>query len=112
MIIYCLDGQKAKDFVSLCNKVKINPNKTCQDFLDNGFTNYYEPDLYFCRRIKYKDNYPVSFNIFIQKNKMKLSSFEIIDENFCQPHFCDDIAYKQVIKMINDLVQKKLFIYK
>ena len=112
MTIYCLDGQKAKDFVSLCNKVKINLNKTCQDFLDNGFTNYYEPDLYFCRRIKYKDNYPVSFNIFIQKNKMKLSSFEIIDEEFGQPHFCDDTAFIQIKNIINELLNKELFVLK
>ena len=53
MDIYVLDNARSKDFIALCETIKINPNKTCDDFIHNGFTNYYEPVLHFCRKINY-----------------------------------------------------------
>ena len=109
MDIYVLDNARSKDFIALCETIKINPNKTCDDFIHNGFTNYYEPVLHFYRKINYPDNYDVSFSIDIDKKTMEIKEISILDENFCQPHFCDDIAYNQVSKMIDSLVEKELF---
>lgn len=108
MDIYCLQGQREKEFIALADRLKTNPKKSSYDFLNNGFTNYYEPQLYFCKRLK--GRYPVSLNISIDKQTMEISSIEILDDEFGQPHFCDDDIFKQVKDTIDRFKKKELFV--
>ena len=71
-----------------------------------GFTNFYKPHLYFSRRLKQPDNYNVSFGIIVSKKTKKILSFEILDENFCQPCFCTDNDLKQVKNIVDELIKK------
>lgn len=108
MTVYVLGHAKSKEFIALCKKLSLADNVTEQSLLDNGFTNFNKPYFYFSRPIIYDDKYPVSFSITIRKKTMRISTIEIIDNEFGQPHFCDETALRQVTKYINGLVAKKI----
>jgi hypothetical protein len=84
-----------KKFMELCDSIKLKENITEADFLNNGFTNYHEPTLYFNRRLNMKNNYPISFNISISKKDLTIKNIDILDENFLQPCFVDKDIYEQ-----------------
>lgn len=55
-----------------------------------GFTNYYEPNWYFCRSIKFPKEtryrgFDISFNISIPKDGSDIC-IDVLDEDFCQPY--------------------------
>jgi len=106
MDIYVLPDYKAKEFVAFCEVLQIKKNTTVEKMLESGFTNFYKPHLYFSRRLKQPDNYNVSFGIIVSKKTKKILSFEILDENFCQPCFCTDNDLKQVKNIVDELIKK------
>jgi len=104
MTVYVLPKLYADIFEYLAKKIKI---KKDIDLLKKGFTNYYEPEYFFSRAIKYNDNYDVSFCISVSKKTTKVKEVSIIDENFGQPHFCDKIAFDQIVGYLKDLIKKE-----
>ncbi|MCR5177327.1 MAG: hypothetical protein K6C05_10860 [Anaerovibrio sp.] len=108
MTVYVLNPDKGygKKFVELCGKIQINSYATTDDFIKAGFTNYHEPSLYFSRPIKEDDKYPVSFSILVDKKSLKIKEFNLLDENFLQPHFCNREEYEQIEQYTNMLVKK------
>ena len=109
------------------NKIKLNSNLTVDDFLNAGFTNYYEPTLFFNRIIAGKGNYTDSLLIEVGKKTLKLEEIGILDDSFCQPSPLNDLfegrkknpsnkyqedAIKNVDKYIDELIEKGILIYK
>lgn len=107
MTVYVLNGAKAKEFKKLCNTLSLADGATEQMLLDNGFTNFNEPYFYFAKPIIYDDKYPVSFTITISKKTMKIKEISIMDNQFGQPHFCDETALNQINQYVNELIEKK-----
>jgi len=107
--ICVLRGSHADRMSKLCSRVKVREGLTAKDFIKGGFTNYSEPVLYYCRRIKEKDNYPVSFSISLDKATLEIKEFCLLDEEFCQPHPCGKDEYRQVKEQIRHLVNRRLF---
>jgi len=65
------------------NKIKINKNMTADKLLKYGFTNHYEPSLYFSTMIIYND---ISFNLRVSKKTLKITDIDVLDENLMQPY--------------------------
>ena len=107
MNIFILPCKNEKEFELLAKSLVVTGNE--KEFRDYGFTNAYKPRLYWCKQLKERDNYDVSFGISINKKRMKISDFEILDENFCQPIFCSDDELLQIKDIIHDMVSHGLF---
>ena len=102
MDIYVLPSKHEKEFVELCESLKVAKGATVETLKKSGFTNYYEPHLYWCKHL-YAD-YDVSFSVVIDKFTLEIKEFDILDENFLQPFFCNDREFKIVQDMIRHLI--------
>lgn len=111
MDIYVCGGDYAEKLCGLCENLAISKDVKQGDLLDYGFSNAYSPHFRKTWRIKQPDKYPVSFAITIKKKGMKIESFELLDENFMQPHPCGKKEFDQIKtiikKMINDGIIRK-----
>lgn len=111
MDIYVYGGDHAEKMCELCENLTVSKNIKQEDLLAYGFTNYNKPYYYKVWGIVESDKYPVSFAIRIKKRGMKIESFDLLDENFLQPHPCGKEEFDQIEaiirKMMNDgIVQK------
>lgn len=104
MNVYVLPKGKAEEFIKLCRSVKLKEDVTDKQFKEAGFTNYYEPTFYYCKGLSYEDNYPISFDIEVDKKSRKIKSMGILDDNFLQPHFIDKHLFNQVKNHIDKLI--------
>ena len=104
MNIYVLPRGKADEFKSLCESIRLRPNITDKQFKEAGFTNYYEPIFYYCKCLACEDNYPVSFDIEVDKKARKIKAMGVLDDNFLQPHFVDGPLLNQVKNHIDKLI--------
>lgn len=111
MDIYVCGGDHAEKMCELCENLTVSKNIKQEDLLAYGFTNHNKSYYYKVWGIMESDKYPVSFAIRIKKRGMKIESFELLDENFLQPHPCGKEEFSQIEaiirKMMNDgIVQK------
>lgn len=104
MKVYVLPKGKAEEFSKLCRTVKLKDGVTDKQFKEAGFTNYYEPTFYYYKGLDYEDNYPVSFNIEVDKKSRKIKTMGILDDNFLQPHFIDAVLLSQIKEHIDKLI--------
>lgn len=61
-----------------------------EEMKEISFTNYYEPNWYFCRSIKFPQTkryrgFDISFSVSISKDGSDIR-IDILDEDFCQPY--------------------------
>lgn len=73
--------------------IKINPKQTTQSLIDYGFTNHYEPHLYFLQML----NENISFSITVIKETLEIERIDVLDEDFCQPY-----DYQSILMREND----------
>ena len=104
MKVYVLPKGKAEEFIKLCRSVKLKDDITDKQFKEAGFTNYYEPIFYYCKCLACEDNYPVSFDIEVDKKARKIKAMGVLDDNFLQPHFVDGPLLNQVKNHIDKLI--------
>ena len=104
MNVYVLPKGKAEEFSKLCRSVKLKDGVTDKQFKEAGFTNYYEPTFYYCKGLACEDNYPVSFDIEVDKKARKIKAMGVLDDNFLQPHFVDEPLFNQVKNHIDKLI--------
>lgn len=106
MDIYVCGGNHAEKLCELCESLVVSKNIKQKDLSDYGFSNAYKPHYCKAWKIKQPDKYPVSFSMIIKKRGMKIESFDLLDENFMQPHPCGKKEFGQIEaiikKMIND----------
>lgn len=106
MDIYVCGGDFENEVCELCENLIIPKNIKRKHLLDYGFTNFDAPYYYKVWSIIESDKYPVSFAMTIKKKGMKIKSFDLLDENFMQPHPCGKEEFDQIEaiikKMIND----------
>ena len=106
MDIYVCGGDFKNEVCELCENLIIPKNIKRKHLLDYGFTNFNAPYYYKVWGIIESDKYPVSFAMTIKKKGMKIKSFDLLDENFMQPHPCGKEEFDQIEaiikKMIND----------
>lgn len=74
-----------------------------------GFTDYFKPEWYFCKKICEK--YPVTINFSINK-KTKNCRIDILDENFLQPYPYekDKEIYDNAKKWVNYLIDQNVLL--
>lgn len=61
-----------------------------EEMKEIGFTNYYEPNWYFCKSIKFPKEtrykgFDISFSVSIPKDGSDIR-IDVLDEDFCQPY--------------------------
>ena len=95
---------------SLCERLSVYPQATVDMLKTHGFTNYAPAVLYFCKALKQRDNYPISFSISVDKATLKIMEATVLDENFCQPAPCAKQDYEQIQHIIDQFVQDKVFV--
>lgn len=69
-------------------KIKVCESVTLNQLIKAGFTNHYEPRLYFSRDL----GNGISFNLTIKKNTLQLETLDVLNEAFLQP-----FDYQQLI---------------
>ena len=111
MDIYVCGGDFENEVCELCENLIIPKNIKRKHLLDYGFTNFDAPYYYKVWSIIESDKYPVSFAMTIKKKGMKIESFDLLDDNFMQPHPCGKEEFEQIEaiikKMINDGIISK-----
>ena len=111
MDIYVCGGDFKNEVCELCENLIIPKNIKRKHLLDYGFTNFNAPYYYKVWGIIESDKYPVSFAMTIKKKGMKIKSFDLLDDNFMQPHPCGKEEFDQIEaiikKMINDGIISK-----
>ena len=111
MDIYVCGGDFKNEVCELCENLIIPKNIKRKHLLDYGFTNFNAPYYYKVWSIIESDKYPVSFAMTIKKKGMKIESFDLLDDNFMQPHPCGKEEFEQIEtiikKMINDGIVSK-----
>ena len=111
MDIYVCGGDFENEVCELCENLIIPKNIKRKHLLDYGFTNFDAPYYYKVWSIIESDKYPVSFAMTIKKKGMKIESFDLLDDNFMQPHPCGKEEFEQIEaiikKMINDGIVSK-----
>lgn len=107
--IYVCGGTHKDKMVHYLRKLELEENLLAEDFLKAGFTNYNEPVLYYCRMIQESDNYPVSFVIMVNKEDLTMKEFDLLDENFLQPHPCGKREFREIQKIIEHLQDVGIF---
>lgn len=88
MNVYVLPKGKAEEFIKLCRSVRLKDGVTDKQFKEAGFTNY-----------------PVSFDIEVDKKSRKIKAMGVLDDNFLQPHFVDVSLFNQVKNHIDKLIK-------
>ena len=104
MDIYVNGGEFENEVCELCDNLIIPKNIKRKHLLDYGFTNYDAPYYYKVWSILESDKYPVSFAMTIKKKGMKIESFDLLDENFMQPHPCGKEEFDQIEAIINKMI--------
>ena len=111
MDIYVCGGDYAEKLCNLCEGLEVSKNIKRKNLLNYGFTNFNAPYYYKVWSIIEFDKYPVSFAMKIKKKGMKIESFDLLDDNFIQPHPCGKEEFEQIEaiikKMINDGIISK-----
>ena len=108
MDIYVCGGDYAEKLCELCESLVVSKNIKQKDLLDYDFSNAYKPHYRKAWRIKQSDKYPVSFAMTIKKKGMKIESFDLLDENFMQPHPCGKEEYEQIKKIVTKMIDKNI----
>ena len=106
--VYVLSGNYTKRLLYLLKHLQMNKLVTAECLLNYGFTNYDAPYYYKVWSILESDKYPVSFAMTIKKKGMKIESFELLDENFMQPHPCGKEEYEQIKKIVTIMIDKNI----
>ncbi len=104
MYIYVCGGDHEEEMCELCENLTVSKNIKPEDLLAYGFTNYNKPCYYKVWSILESDKYPVSFAMTIKKKGMKIESFDLLDENFMQPHPCGKEEFDQIEAIINKMI--------
>jgi hypothetical protein len=114
MIVYICGGERdyGKKFVDMVENLETNPDATFEDYKKAGFTNFHEPDLYFCKFLTKGKYGSTSFSITINKKTMKISHVDLLDENFLQPCYCNKKFFELSKEQVNYLINKKVLRYK
>ena len=85
---------------------------SADDFLNNHFSEFSAGKIYKSWNITGKDRYEVSFGMTIDREQMDLKTLEVLDENFCQPHFTDAEYNGKIKEILKKLSDQKLINYK
>lgn len=93
-----------KKFFELCSTLHLKEGITPEYLLKHGFTNYNEPTFYYHRGLN-KKNYHISFDITIDKKTMEIKSIDLLNNEFLQPHMCNQFDYEQVAFFIRSLIK-------
>lgn len=104
MDIYVCGGDFENEVCELCENLIIPKNIKRKHLLDYGFTNFDAPYYYKVWSIIESDKYPVSFAMTIKKKGMKIKSFDLLDENFMQPHPCGKEEFDQIEAIIKKMI--------
>lgn len=104
MDIYVYGGDFENEVYELCENLIIPKNIKRKHLLDYGFTNFDAPYYYKVWGIIESDKYPVSFAMTIKKKGMKIESFDLLDENFMQPHPCGKEEFEQIEAIIKKMI--------
>ena len=108
---YCLPNETSHKLWYKLSKYSVNPKAKKKDFLENGFSNYHKPSLYFCRRLT--DPKMVlckSFSITVNAKTLKISEYDILDEDFLQPTNVDKEDCRKILEYMDEFVKRGLFI--
>ncbi|MFO1442865.1 hypothetical protein KDN24_06505 [Bacillus sp. Bva_UNVM-123] len=71
-------------------RIKINEGVTVKQLLEYGFSNNHKSTLYFMRMVGDDE----SFSLKLDKESLKITSIDILDENFLQPYDYQSILMK------------------
>lgn len=106
----CLPDEMSEKLWKKLSKYSVNPKAKKKDFLENGFSNYHKPSLYFCRRLTDpKTILCKSFNITVNAETLRISSYDILDEDFLQPTNVDKEDCRKILEYMDELVKRGLF---
>lgn len=108
---YCLPNETSHKLWHKLSKYSVNPKAKKKDFLENGFSNYHKPSLYFCRRLTDpKMILCKSFSITVNVKTLKISEYDILDEDFLQPTNVDKEDCRKILEYMDEFVKRGLFI--
>lgn len=108
---YCLPNETSHKLWHKLSKYSVNPKAKKKDFLKNGFSNYHKPSLYFCRRLTDpKMILCKSFSITVNAKTLKISEYDILDEDFLQPTNVDKEDCRKILEYMDEFVKRGLFI--
>lgn len=108
---YCLPNEASHKLWHKLSKYSVNPKAKKKDFLENGFSNYHKPSLYFCRRLTDpKMILCKSFSITVNAKTLKISEYDILDEDFLQPTNVDKEDCRKILEYMDEFVKRGLFI--
>ena len=108
---YCLPNETSHKLWHKLSKYSVNPKAKKKDFLENGFSNYHKPSLYFCRRLTDpKMILCKSFSITVNAKTLKISEYDILDEDFLQPTNVDKEDCRKILEYMDEFVKRGLFI--
>lgn len=108
---YCLPNETSRKLWHKLSKYSVNPKAKKKDFLKNGFSNYHKPSLYFCRRLTDpKMILCKSFSITVNAKTLKISEYDILDEDFLQPANVDKEDCRKILEYMDEFVKRGLFI--
>lgn len=108
---YCLSDEMSEKLWKKLSKYFVNPKANKKDFLENGFSNYHKPSLYFSHRLTKPKMIPCkSFSIIVNAKTLKISEYNILDEEFLQPTNVDKKDCHKILKYMDEFVKRGLFI--
>lgn len=108
---YCLPNETSHKLWHKLSKYSVNSKAKKKDFLENGFSNYHKPSLYFCRRLTDpKMILCKSFSITVNAKTLKISEYDILDEDFLQPTNVDKEDCHKILEYMDEFVKRGLFI--
>ena len=103
IFVSMFDKKYGKKFVDLCENLQLKKNLEVEDFLKAEFTNFHEPDLYFCKIINDDKDYPISFSVTVSKKTLQIKEFALLDECALQPCICKKEYFEEITKIIDNL---------
>ena len=109
MDIYVCGGNHVEKLCELCKSLSVAKNIKQKDLLNYGFTNCSDPYFFKSWGIQESDNYSVSFSVTIRKKSMKIEAFDLLDNNFCQPHPCGKEEFNQIEAIIKKMINYGIF---
>lgn len=110
---YCFPDKTSEKLWKNLSKYFVNPKAKKKDFLENGFSNYHKPSLYFSHRLTEPKMIPCkSFSIIVNAKTLKISDYNILDEEVLQPTNVNKEDCRKILEYMDEFVKKGLFLKK
>lgn len=110
--VYVLGGRRKDELLSFLASLTLAPQVTAETLKACGFANFSPRYLVYHQRLHEPDDYPASFSLVLRKRDLSIKEWNLLDENFLQPYFCNEHELAEIQRILKPLLEQNLLVRK